>query len=311
MCHPTDLVPFKSILHLSDFSSCSDNGLQCAIAVARAHRAKLFVLHVVMPGALTYMSGKVQNEALDLQEEWARDQMKKLETRFGNVNHQTFVLRDDSVWPSVAAKLVELQTDLLVLGTHGRTGFGKLFLGSVAETVLRQSPIPVMSISTDVPSAVEGRFHRVLLATNLGMASTEPARYAAALARRDRADLLLLHTCKTPLRSKPIRPSELTVAEALHQLHDLAIKVGNGDAEKRSQSIVEFGDSKTKIIEVAKRTSTDLIVIGLGEARSVLVATHFEMGTAHAVVAKAGCPVLTVPERTTSQIPRELTMKVN
>jgi len=307
----TDLVPFKNILQLSDFSPSSDNGLRHAIAVARAHRAKLFVLHVVIPDALTYMSAEPPAVALDLQEKWARDQMKKLEGRLRDVNYQTLVLRDDSVWPSVAAKLVELRIDLLVLGTHGRSGLGKLFLGSVAETVLRQSPVPVMSVATDAPSEVEGRFHRVLLATNLRMASIEPARYAAALARRDRGDLLLLHTCKTKSRSKPIPSSELTVAEVLHQLHDLAVNVGNGGAEKRSRSIVEFGDSKTKILEVSKRVGADLIVMGLSEARSLLVATHLEMGTAHAVVANAACPVLTVPEHSIGQRTCEHSTKIN
>jgi len=294
-----DLLPFKNVLLLSDFSPCSDNALQCALAITRTHGAKLFVLHVVVPDTLTYMSGEPPAVALDLQEQWARDKMKQLEERLSDVPYQTFVVRDDNVWPSVALKVIEMRSDLLVLGTRGRTGFDKLFLGSVAETILRQSPIPVMSIGPEVPPS-EGRFHRVLLATDLQRASAETARYAVALARRDRSSLTLLHTYRTGPRNKPNESAVLSVAEALHQLHDLAMPLGNENPESRSQSIIEFGDSKLKILEVARRTNADLIVIGIAAAKSVLVASHLEIGTAHAVIASARCPVLTVPDLATS-----------
>ena len=298
MCYPTDLVPFRSILHLSDFSSYSDNGLKWAIAVARAHHAKLSILHVVTPDAFTYMAPDPPTVTLDNQEEWARGQMEQLESRLTDVQHETFVVRNDSVWPAVAAKLAGLRSDLLVLGTHGRTGLGKLFLGSVAETILRHSPIPVMSVGAEVLPGAQGKFRRVLLATSLRPGATEPAGYAVALARRDHAQLFLLHTCKSGTRTRPSVRPELSVAEALHQLHDLAVTCGNEAPEKRPEAIVEFGDSKTKILEVARRTSADLVVVGLGEVRSVLVTTHLEMGTAHTVLAHAGCPVLAVPEHT-------------
>ncbi len=296
MCYPTDLVPFKSILHLSDFSSCSDNGLEWAVAVARAHHAKLSILHVVTPDTFTYMAPDSPAVALDIQEQWARHQMEELEARLSDVDHQSFVVCNDNVWPAVAAKLGELRSDLLVLGTHGRTGLRKLLLGSVAETILCQSPIPVMSVGAEALPGSQGKFHRVLLATSLRPGATEPAGYAVALARRDQARLFLLHTCKSGTRFKSSERPELSVAEALHQLHDLAATCENEALEKRPEAIVEFGDSRTKILEVAKRTSADLVVVGLGKVKSVMATTHLEMGTAHAVLAHAGCPVLAVPE---------------
>src|SRR5579863_3670285 len=96
----TDLVPFKSILHLNDFSPCSNNGLEWAVAVARAHQAKLFVLHVVIPDTFTYLSPDPPSMTLDIQENWARNKMAELERRLASVPHKTFVQRDDSVWPT-------------------------------------------------------------------------------------------------------------------------------------------------------------------------------------------------------------------
>lgn len=312
MGYSMDLLPFKSILHLSDFSTCSEGGLRCAIAVARAHQAKLFVLHVVVPDMLTYMSTEPPVVSLDFQEQSARNQMQQLEKQLDGIHHETFVVRDDSVWPSVAVKLVELRSDLVVMGTHGRTGLGKLLLGSVAETILRMSPVPVMSVREKASTTVGGKFQRILLATNLRQGSTKPARYAVALARRDRSHLFLVHTCRTNTRSKINESSTLSVAEVLHQLHDLAMTFGNGNSENRSEPIVEFGDSKTKILEVANRTNADLVVIGVGETRTVLVASRLEMGTTHAVVANAGCPVLIVPEVFEGRAPRgDAAMKAN
>ena len=289
-----DLIPFKSILHLSDFSPCSENGLRWAVAVARAHQAKLSVLHVVIPR--TFTSAAAESPSLDIKENSARSQMAELEKRLADVPLETFVQRDDSVWPSVSVKLAELSCDLLVVGTHGSTGFGKLFLGSVAETVLRQSPIPVMTIGAATPPPLEGKFQRVLVATNLRARPMDPASFGVALARRERARLFLLHTCKAGGRGKAAQSSELSVAEALHRLHDLATSLGNGNDDNPPQSIVEFGDAKTKILEVATRTKADLIVTGVAATRNVAVARHVEMGTAHAIVAHAMCPVLTVPE---------------
>ena len=88
--HSVGSPPFQNILHLTDFSACSDAPFSWATALARANRARLSLLHVVVPDALTYMTPDSLAAALDLQEKWAQEQMERVEER-----SEGFRARDD------------------------------------------------------------------------------------------------------------------------------------------------------------------------------------------------------------------------
>ncbi|MBS1841533.1 MAG: universal stress protein [Acidobacteria bacterium] len=283
-----------NILHLTDFSNCSETALRWAAAIARANQAELSVLHVLVPDMLARLTPDSFSAALELQEKRAQWEMRRIGTQVEDSPHQTIIARGEDVWSVVEAKQKELGSDLIVLGTHGRTGLNKLFLGSVAERVLRRSTVPVMTVGPEVAPALEcdGKFHRVLLATNLAPGAAAAADYATAVAQRDQAELVLLHACKAAKKAKSEKFSELSVAEVFHRLDEL---VGPADKLRRPpETLVEFGDAGTQILEVARRKKADLIVMGVRKAGSLLAATHLEMGTTHNVVAHAPCPVVTV-----------------
>lgn len=283
-----------NILLLTDFSLCSDAAVRWAIDIARVNGSTLSVLHVVVPDALTYLTPVSPTAAVELQESWAQGQMQKIEKQLVGLPHHTTVKRGTDVWAAVEPELKELRCDLVVLGTHGRTGLRKLLLGSIAERVVRQSTVPVLTVGSRIAQGLEadGKFHRVLVATDFAPGSAAVAEYGTALAERNQAELVLLHACKPRKRAKSDRFGDLSVAEALHRLHELARHSDKlqGDPE----TLVEFGDASTQILEVAGRKKADLIVMGVRKARSVLAATHLETGTMHNVVARATCPVLTV-----------------
>jgi nucleotide-binding universal stress UspA family protein len=141
-------------------------------------------------------------------------------------------------------------------------------------------------------SGGDGKFYRVLLATDFAAGSAEAASYATAFAQRDQAELVLLHARENSSQSRSEKRSELSVAEVLHRLHEI---VPRADVLRhRPETIVEYGEAGTRILEVAKRKEVDLIVMGIRNAGSVFAATHLDAGTAHKVVAEAPCPVLTV-----------------
>lgn len=290
----TESLVFRNILHLTDFSAFSDVALNWATGLARANAARLAVLHVVVPDALTYLTPDSPTVALDIQEKWACGEMQRIDRRLGGLPHDTSVARGKEVWSAVELKLNELQSDLIVLGTHGRTGLRKILMGSVAEKILRSSTIPVMTVGPAVARGPEddGRFHRVLVAVNFTAGSAEAAGYAKALAQRDKAELVLVHACKKSRQGRADRGSELSVAEVMHRLYEA---IPSGDALRhRPETLVEFGEPGARILDVAKRKKADLIVMGIRDAGSVFAATHLNVGTAHSVVAEAPCPVLTV-----------------
>ena len=86
------------------------------------------------------------------------------------------------------------KADVIVVGTHGRGGLGKMLMGSVAERVFRQSPVPVMTVGPHLHRAARGFAPRnILLAADFTPASECAAQYAGALARERNAKLTVLH----------------------------------------------------------------------------------------------------------------------
>ena len=292
--HSAGSLPFRNILHLTDFSACSDAALTLAVGLTRANEATLSVLHAVVPDAFTYMTPDSLAAAFELQEKWALGEMQRVEARLADLPHQTIVAQGRDVWSAVEPRLKQLGSDLIVLGTHGRTGLPKMLVGSVAERVLRSSTVPVMTVGPAVPlgSGGDGKFHRVLLATNFAAGSVEAACYAMSVAQRDQAELVLVHACKQSKPRGSDKSCELSVAEALHRL-DETIPCRE-KLRTRAEMLVEYGEPGVRIVEVAKRKEADLIVMGIRNTANLFTATHLEIGTAHNVVAQAPCPVLTV-----------------
>jgi len=191
--------------------------------------------------------------------------------------------------------LREHSIDLVILGTHGRTGALKLLMGSIAEEIFRKSNAPVLTIGPSVRNGAHngGRFHNILYATDFSTEADAAAPYALSFAEESQARLTLLHVLPEPnSRRDPKSPNE-SVADAMHWMQRLVPKgAGNWC---RPETMVRFGNPGERILEYAKETAADLIVMGVRAPRTgVGLGTHFERATAHRVVTQAICPVLTM-----------------
>lgn len=194
----------------------------------------------------------------------------------------------------VSALIKEHQIDLVVIGTHGRKGLEKLVIGSVAEKILRRSPVPVLTVGPHVHMAPEQttQTKQILFATDFGPASREAAPYAISLAQESQAHLDLLHVVEPQKAGELVHPRELMNAAA-RQLRKFVPE----DAELwcEPEYLVEQGDAAERIRDVAKRRGADMIVMGVKRAEGDLGASaHFPWAIAHKVIAGTGCPVLTV-----------------
>jgi nucleotide-binding universal stress UspA family protein len=195
--------------------------------------------------------------------------------------------------------------DLIVLGTHGRTGLGKLVMGSIAEEIFWQAPCPVLTIGPRVQSAAsvlelrhdrstppsQIRFHHVLCATDLRRVPAVQVAHAVSLAREFRARLTLLHVMDGYDEHLHEHPGPIdNVLRELSQLVD-----DDAGLHYEPQVMAEFGTPAESILETAASHNADLIVLGLHSATGhMTAATHFGGSTAHRVVVGAHCPVLTV-----------------
>ena len=136
--------------------------------------------------------------------------------------------------------------DLIVMGTHGRSGFNRLMLGSVTEKVLRQIRTPLLTTRWRETAAPEPR--RILVPTDLSPASGR----AFALALENNAlfnsDIILLHVVEDGKEPDKAAWAKFT-----------AFAAANANIERR----VERGDVATRVLEVADEIEADLIVLGI------------------------------------------------
>jgi nucleotide-binding universal stress UspA family protein len=173
----------------------------------------------------------------------------------------------------------ERRIDLLVMGTHGRSGFNRFLLGSVAERILRESTIPIVTVreTSGAPTGTRSR-QRILCPVNNSPAAKNALQFAARLATSLNAELTALHVVET-YASGP-RP-------------DLCAWLSEGDRQVcRAQEIVESGDAADRILNTARHSSYDLVVIG---AQHHLFADTTVLGTTTVrVVRHSPIPVLTI-----------------
>jgi nucleotide-binding universal stress UspA family protein len=145
------MIKLQHILVATDFSETSDSALDYGRALARTFDASLHVLHVVeYPALWTTAEGATYDFAM-VQEQMEEDARKRLAAIVGLDNGQspkTTALVKAGASPAfvIADYAKEAQIDLIVMGTHGRGLVGHLFVGSVAERVVRIAPCPVLTL---------------------------------------------------------------------------------------------------------------------------------------------------------------------
>jgi nucleotide-binding universal stress UspA family protein len=288
-------LDLKKILLLTDFSEPSEITLPYALALAREYDSELCALHVMTPVPLPETSPEMAAALIDSSEEWAQNGMLRVDSQLAGVPHETFIVRSEGIWPGVERVLHDRQIDLIILGTHGRTGSSKLLLGSVAEEIFRSAHVPVLTIGPAVRKGAHsgGRFYRVLYCTDFSREAEAAAPYAISMAEENQAKLILLNVMRTPESARTELGRQESVANIMHQLYEIVPRPA--ELWCRPEATVRFGIPGEKILDVAADTDADLIVLGVRDAGPHLgAATHLSRRTAHKVVAHANCPVLTV-----------------
>jgi nucleotide-binding universal stress UspA family protein len=270
-------VAFSNILFATDLSYLADAALPYVLETARLYGSKLHAVHVRQRGA-----------------PWARPEenaITSLNERLKDVPHEVLV-QDGETLPTLLHDVKERNIDLIVVSTHGRTGLGRVLLGSVAEAIFREAPCPVLTVGPHLVRDPQWvlKIKEILYATDLAPTSAAAAGYAISLAQENQARLTILNVQAAP-RAGELVESESYVTSTLRRLQQLVPEEAQLWCEP--YCLVEQGDTAEKILDVAARYRADLIVLGI-HPHAVGVATHVSRPTAHRIVAGAMCPVLTV-----------------
>ncbi len=151
-------MPAKKIVFPTDFSHCSDAALEYATILARALDATLLIIHAEEPPA-AYGGGEMYYGLMEPDHAELQKMLQEIKPTDSKVPYEHRMLsRQGDPANQIVQFAKEEDADLIVLGTHGRTGLKRLLMGSIAEAVIRRAPCPVLVMKqSDDPRGLKFR----------------------------------------------------------------------------------------------------------------------------------------------------------
>jgi nucleotide-binding universal stress UspA family protein len=284
-------IDVRNILFATDFSEASELPLAWAAALARRYHSHVVVAHIVPPDAYQFVTPDMLELTFNHAEESAYDRAERVLARFPEVPRRA-VVRHGVVWNEIADLIAHNDIDLLVIGTHGRTGFRKAVLGSVAEECIRHVTCPVLTVGPHVAAAPSGevQLKRVFYATDFSPQSLAPLPLVFSLAHEYAAEVDMLHVVDADERT--VQESNFLLAELEDRLRSVLPANAEWSHPPRFECL--FGNPADLIVERATMLNADLIALGVRSLQHTFLSTHLPFAVAHKVICTAPCPVLTV-----------------
>jgi nucleotide-binding universal stress UspA family protein len=301
-------VTLTHILCPIDLSDASTHALEQAAAIAGWYHAKLTVLHVHVPRPAVAVDpygvlAPPDPGSAEMVRVRAAAHAAAVPAIDSKADFEIVVeIGDPTV--QILARAGRLGTGMLVMGTHGASGFQHLVLGSVTEKVLRSARCPVLTVPPRMPAAAALPFQRILCPIDFSDSSLSALEWAWSLAQEAGASVTLLHVIEWPWDEPPAPPFEklpghearqlvayrkAAEASARHQLQSLV--PDNLRDRCPSEPLVRHGKAHREVLAAAEGHA-DLIVMGV-HGRNVVDLALFG-STTNQVVRRAACPVLTV-----------------
>lgn len=301
---PPKTIRFKRLLLATDFSVASDRALRYATAIARHHGAKLYIAYIASSLGRKSVGSDADQRGVERAGKDLRGLEAELLTRGALTGTEHIMtVRQGRVWEQLEVLIEQEQVDLVVLGTHARSGLAKMVFGSVAEEIFRKTSCPALMIgpnsAEDWPQRRLGAEKTVLFATDFESTSLNALPYAVTITNRSGAKLILLHVA--PYLPEPDRNWHLISSTGLTVIQDDARRSAilrlkqfiRTDLKSETQCRVVFGFPADGILSVAAQSTADIIVLGLHQNAHLLPSGHRPWPIAYEVVIGANCPVLT------------------
>jgi nucleotide-binding universal stress UspA family protein len=291
------MLEIKLILCPVDFSEFSVRAYRHALSVAQHYRAKLVALHIVELWRYPSLSFAPSATAYDatcqaLCEKGEQELQELVRSNTPREYMPELVVERGYAADTILSVAATVRADGIVMGTHGRRGYDRMMLGSVAERVMRNAPCPVLVVNKPLDDSAassevgqEHRLYRILYCTDFSENSERALNYAISATTEYDAELTLLHV----LDEKPAKTDQ-SLAATTQQLERLI------PAEERKTLNAKFevrvGKPYEQIVQFARKAHSDIIAMGVRGRGSLDLAVFGS--TTYRVIQLGPCPVLAV-----------------
>ncbi len=286
-------------LDLSDFSK---RAFEHGLVLARWYGARIVALHVftgfMPPGDASTYPGWLRRVP-EARDEIDRELRQQVSSPLAEGMDVPLVVREGDPVSEILAEAKATPADLIVLSTHGRSGFDRLTLGSVAEKVLRKAPCPVLLVpaQADGPGGPFGGYRRIICASDFSEDSRRALDFALSIAERAGSRLTLAHVVEVADNPEVLEgdsPLAVLRRERIARAEE-RLRAQAAEHQGRGPTVdaaVRLGRAHTELLALARETAADLLVLGV-RGRGSVDLTLFG-STTNQVVRRAKCDVLTV-----------------
>jgi nucleotide-binding universal stress UspA family protein len=287
------MISIKTILCPVDFFPASDAAVNYAAGLAANYEAGIHLLHVITPlPAMPYEYAIDTSPIVKSMEDEAKAELQNLsdKVKAAGINVE-YEVRAGDVYEEIKRSMDSVKPQIIVMGTHGRRGVERWFMGSTTEKLLRHSPVPLITISGTGEKAGTPRFRRILVTTDFSEGTADALAYAFSVAQENESQITLLHVVHDVAADVSGKYRDSLIQGVRTQLDDLVPAEATPWCDVNTE--VETGVPYRIILRAIEDQKIDLLVMnihGKGMLDRALLGS-----TAERVVRVAPCPVMLIP----------------
>lgn len=277
----------RNILFATDFSADSMHAVPYVAALASKLGSSVYLCHVVMPDPMVAIAPEMAPTLYEGMKEQAAAQLTALAhaPELAGFDPKT-VVGSGPMEDELCNIVRDNKIDLVVAGTHGRTGIRKLLMGSVVEEICRVAACPVLIVGPGLAPTPEIKFNRIVFPTDLSPASKKVLPHLRQIAQEYKAEITLLHVMPEELLTNP-DAKKLSEPIRRNMMHMFETEL----AGLKAEFLVGFGETVETILRTARAKKAGLIVMGIHNA--FLPSVQLRSSVAYRIITGAPCPVLT------------------
>jgi nucleotide-binding universal stress UspA family protein len=274
----------KNILFTTDFSEFSSHALPYAEALAETFGARIHLCHAITPASLAIGAPEAAPTLYEAECEAGTKELAQMQNDEERKGLRAYTVLESGPLNDVIDSTIKARKiDLVVAGTHGRTGMSRLLLGSSTEEICRSASCPVLTVGPWLTTRQKLQFKRILMPVDFSPDSVKVLPTIVGLAKEYGSTITMLHV----MPIKEVFDAKLTaISKSLAMRASFENQLGSC----KHEFVVDFGETAEAILRVSNEKKADLIAIGI---RNGFGGPHLRSSIAYRIMAQANCPVLT------------------